>query len=513
MTAKEPTAKEPIEKRLKKLAQAIGPDDKLIENVMNRIDTKSISESERIEKLSAKLIARRFIMNRFTKLAAAAVIIIAVLIGIYQFGSSIDGSSVAWADVSEKVGKIQTYIFRVRQTETSGPKKEGFEFVTEKEGITYNSLEYGNKTEFYRNGELTTRSYLLRKEEEFIGICPPAKDYVRHPLSEADIREMDQMSPREMVKRFMLAEYRSLGFETINGIKVEGIEVDNPKVLKEDPPPTESFTARLWVDIETKLPVWLELEFILNGSSIRTKMVVDQFQWNVELDASVFEPNIPPDYTLDTHESTPPVVQEEQLAAEDQIIYVDVPDINSLNLLGVQEERATATVALVGMKQIWKAQDAIMSTWPVYSDIRERLHGELVAKLEIDNLSDEQLVTTAVALREKFWQAGGGLSETSYPYGYAARILVEDAHDENPENMTVTDELVETIHSVELVWRYEIDSDETVRNISLRNTLAELRSSQFEQIKRELEEGRTPAWEDFVRVNDLAILLQWAENF
>lgn len=36
-----------------------------------------------------------------TKLAAAAVIIIAVLIGIHQFGSSIDGASVAWADVQQ----------------------------------------------------------------------------------------------------------------------------------------------------------------------------------------------------------------------------------------------------------------------------------------------------------------------------------------------------------------------------------------------------------------------------
>ena len=76
------TAEETIEEKLEKLAQAIGPDDKLIENVMNRIDTKSISESERIEKLSTKLIVRRFIMNRFTKFVAAAMIIIAAALSI-----------------------------------------------------------------------------------------------------------------------------------------------------------------------------------------------------------------------------------------------------------------------------------------------------------------------------------------------------------------------------------------------------------------------------------------------
>ncbi len=41
-----------------------------------------------------------------TKLAAAAVIIIAVLIGINQFGGSIDGASVAWADVTERFESV-----------------------------------------------------------------------------------------------------------------------------------------------------------------------------------------------------------------------------------------------------------------------------------------------------------------------------------------------------------------------------------------------------------------------
>ena len=78
-------AKETIEEKLEELAQAISPNETLIENIMSRIDTKSVGESERIEKLSTKFIARRIIMNRFTKLAAAAVIIIAVGIGTHYF--------------------------------------------------------------------------------------------------------------------------------------------------------------------------------------------------------------------------------------------------------------------------------------------------------------------------------------------------------------------------------------------------------------------------------------------
>jgi hypothetical protein len=83
------TAEETLEKRLEKLAQAISPDETLVENVMSRIETKSIGESERIEKLSTKFIARRFIMNPFTKLAAAAVITAAVVLSINFWNKTI----------------------------------------------------------------------------------------------------------------------------------------------------------------------------------------------------------------------------------------------------------------------------------------------------------------------------------------------------------------------------------------------------------------------------------------
>ncbi|MHC4394925.1 MAG: hypothetical protein ACYS1A_04655 [Planctomycetota bacterium] len=75
------TAKEPIEEKLENLGRAIDSDDSLVENVMTRIDAEG-TESHRIQNLKNKLIFGRFIMNRFTKLTAAAVIIIAVVLAI-----------------------------------------------------------------------------------------------------------------------------------------------------------------------------------------------------------------------------------------------------------------------------------------------------------------------------------------------------------------------------------------------------------------------------------------------
>lgn len=105
------TSKEPIEKRLEKLAQAIRPDETLIENVMSRINTKSIGESE---KLSTKLIARRFIINRFTKFAAAAVVIIVVAFVLHN--GSVNIASTTYAQMRGNMQKMPWVHVIVRGT-------------------------------------------------------------------------------------------------------------------------------------------------------------------------------------------------------------------------------------------------------------------------------------------------------------------------------------------------------------------------------------------------------------
>jgi hypothetical protein len=54
----------------------------------------------------------------------------------------------------------------------------------------------------------------------------------------------------------------------------------------------------LWVSIETGYPVLFERKMSgeHEGQLWETESVMDQFQWDVELDSSTFEPNVPPDY-------------------------------------------------------------------------------------------------------------------------------------------------------------------------------------------------------------------------
>ncbi|MBN1805842.1 MAG: hypothetical protein JW837_11375 [Sedimentisphaerales bacterium] len=239
----------------------------------------------------------RIIMrSTMTKLAAVIVLVVAVMTGIKLFNKSIDIATVAWGDVVKNLEPIHTYSFQKIRQETTEPKQD---FESSLETKVYYCAEYGEYTESFRSGQLSSKTYTLFKEKEFVGIIPLLKVYERRPLSEDWIRNQQMMMPRQVVKRFLEADYKKLGQKTIDGVRAEGVEINDPEVLSPSVPQVEDFIAQLWVDVENGLPVHLELEFSLNGGQIHTKIVFDKFQWNIQLDASDFEPNIPADYTLE----------------------------------------------------------------------------------------------------------------------------------------------------------------------------------------------------------------------
>ena len=85
-----------INKLIKKLHVKAGPE---LDSRVHDDISKALAESKQIESALKKPNIWRIIMkNKTTKLAAVAVIIIAVLIGINQFGGSIGGDSVAFGD-------------------------------------------------------------------------------------------------------------------------------------------------------------------------------------------------------------------------------------------------------------------------------------------------------------------------------------------------------------------------------------------------------------------------------
>jgi len=238
---------------------------------------------------------RRIIMKSpITKLAAAAVIIIVVATVIHYLDRS--GNGVVWAEVVKNTERVQAFTYRERERETR--KKENRIPESEKETKGYFSSKYGFRLDSYRDGQVTISTFTLPAEKALIGIIHPMKVYTRNSLPENEIAGFQQMGPKYIVKLFMSVEYKKLGRKTINGIEAEGIEVRDPSVGRTNFT-VKRFVGRLWVDVETGYPVLLESEIAGDHNGpIEIRTIVDNFQWDIELDESVFEPNIPSDYTL-----------------------------------------------------------------------------------------------------------------------------------------------------------------------------------------------------------------------
>ncbi len=117
----------------------------------------------------------------------------------------------------------------------------------------------------------------------------------------------DTNSPDEYIRR--LCELtgdadRRLGRDVIDGREVEGFELGAEKLgLVLAPPPageddTPRAAMRIWVDIDTRLPARIEVELVTHTFGVghmHILVVQDRFEWDVRLDAALFDPDIPED--------------------------------------------------------------------------------------------------------------------------------------------------------------------------------------------------------------------------
>jgi hypothetical protein len=128
---------------------------------------------------------------------------------------------------------------------------------------------------------------------------------------------------------------RLLGRKTIEGDEVEGYEIDGLKlgltfggsledqdsfVPSDTAPEAERSVGRLWVDVETLLPVRMEYSIVGVAMVNHVRAVFDQFEWDVPLEAEFFEPVYDESFT--EIELTIPPLSEETLIAGLQL-YAD----------------------------------------------------------------------------------------------------------------------------------------------------------------------------------------------
>jgi hypothetical protein len=254
--------------------------------------SEALAVSEKTESaVPQPYIWRTIMKSPVTKLAAVAAVVIVVLIGRWPGGPDI--TTVAWGEVSKKVEQIKSFIF---QHQISVTNVADGTVIQEAETTTYVSSEFGLRQDAYMNGRIIGISYIPLEGTVVTQVMPDMKKYRRVLTSEEYMRKIHyQANPKGMIREFMSFEHTELGRKIIDGVEVEGIEVNDPNFLTDV---FESTVGILWVDVRTNLPVRTEIRGITGNGSIETKIIAYDFNWDAEPAPGVFEPNIPVDYTL-----------------------------------------------------------------------------------------------------------------------------------------------------------------------------------------------------------------------
>jgi len=332
---------ESIEKLVKKLRYQASAEahDRMFGNVVEALDAFQKQKSG-----AAAPDARRIIMkSRIAKLAAAAVIVIAVLIGLPFFLR--DGEGIALANVLEKIEQARAYMYTMKMKMTmAGNMMPGLQETTQEITVVATvSDEYGVRWDWDsadpNTGEKVSQHiYVVPEQKMLVTIIPEKKQYMRMEFDDQLLAKMKQQNndPREMIKQIMGCEYTELGKSVIDGVEVEGWRTTDPAALGGA---TADVELTLWVDVENWLPFRSEMNMKM-GDTMHVSAATYDFRWNVPVQASDFEPIIPEDFTPFPGDGMKLPGMTEQGAIEGLRLFAEMTGRypKSLNLMDFTEE-------------------------------------------------------------------------------------------------------------------------------------------------------------------------------
>jgi len=284
-------------------ARALRDEDKLLTELFAEIDTDMPIRQQRVlEAIDSSCPSKQtesistwpaVIKSPIAKLAVAAVMIIAAFVALNIVGRS---GGVVWAQVLDNITRVPAFAYRMNMDIKDMPGMPA-EKTMKLEIEALVSQDYGMRMNSYMDGKLVAKIYVLVPEGRVISVHPEQKTYVRARLTDKLFEEVqkDNGDPRKMVEEFMKYGYVELGRSIIDGIEVEGIESTDPRIAGGV---LGDVVGRLWVALDGGLPVRLEMEAYSKEGSKTLDMTLYGFEWDLQIDLSEVEPNIPDDYEL-----------------------------------------------------------------------------------------------------------------------------------------------------------------------------------------------------------------------
>jgi len=233
---------------------------------------------------------RMIMKSKLTKIAAAAVIMIAAILVLNIFpGPGI--ASVALADVAKKIEQIQNCVFKKTTTMSSESN------VTN----SFDSLVYYTQAavreDLYEDQKIAYQVYVTFSERVLAAVDHTKKVFRKMDLTEEDMEKCSPVSPKNIVNLILgKGEYKRLGQKIIDGVLSEGFEFkDKRAILSMDKDKIENVVTRLWVDVKTNLLIRVKVDCVLNNDTTASVVMYDP-KWDVDFEQDFFEPKIPADY-------------------------------------------------------------------------------------------------------------------------------------------------------------------------------------------------------------------------
>jgi len=226
----------------------------------------------------------RIIMkSRITKLAVAAVIVIAVLIGINQFGGSIDGSSIVWADVQKALGQVNWMHFVYNSS--ASPEQENV-VKGETSHVTWIAFKSHTVIREYSSGKIT---YYCRNEGTQYAYNPGDGIITRSVVPDRTF-PFGSAGPIELFRRLLEKEQEKGRTVSRQVGKYKGSKVEIWEVV--DSSNTDRIiNAKLSIDINKNLPLAAKIEQEHRGKTVQSVEV--EFQYPTEGPRDIYEAGAP----------------------------------------------------------------------------------------------------------------------------------------------------------------------------------------------------------------------------
>ena len=259
------------------------------------IDELEKSETNRSAETTPS-VWRIIMKSRTIKLAAVAVIMIAVLLGLPFLPKSM--TSPTLADVLAKVEQAKAYIYKMN-VKVTGPVMRGWPMGQDMTGTVTISKDFGMKTEMEMidpNTEesMSQENYIIPDEKLLVMLMHEKKQFTRTELNDDLVARMKKQNndPLELIRGMLDVKYTELAKSEIDGIEVDGFETTDPTISSGT---TGDVKVTLWVDSESWLPVLVEMDMSINEQT-RSRITFYDYQWDVPVEKSDFVPVIPDDY-------------------------------------------------------------------------------------------------------------------------------------------------------------------------------------------------------------------------